>query len=149
MILEQIEKDLKEVIKSRDLVRVESYKAIKVALIAAKNEKNASELTEEKEISILQRLAKQREESSNLFLQGGRPELSAKELAERSIILEFIPALVSDEELEKIIVKVIEDQKATKKDMGNVMKEVKQRVQYLGFTVDGKSLSTKVSSKLS
>jgi len=148
MILEQIEKDLIQAIKTRDNVRAETLKSIKTALVVAKTAKGAVEQTEDMEMVILQRLVKQRDESATLFIQGGRTELAEKELQEKKIISEYLPDLISEDELESIVTETINRLSATKRDMGKVMNEVKQKISSLNLSVDGKSLAKSVQSKL-
>ncbi|MCX7865176.1 MAG: GatB/YqeY domain-containing protein [Novosphingobium sp.] len=79
-------------------------------------------------IDVLQRLAKQRRESIELFEKGGRPDRAAEERAELSIIEEFLPARMSEAEMREAIEAIkVELGASTMKDMGRLMSELKSR----------------------
>jgi uncharacterized protein YqeY len=97
-------------------------------------------------IEVLQKMAKQRRESIQMYEDGGREELAAKERDELAVIEEFLPQMMSEEETRA----AIEEAKATTgaqgmKDMGKVMAELKSRH---GAVLDGAKASTMVKQSL-
>lgn len=98
-------------------------------------------------VSVLQKMAKQRRESIEMYVSGGRDELAAVERAELAVIEEFLPQMM-DEAATKAAIEAIkaETGAATMKDMGTVMAELKARH---GAVLDGKLASTLVKAALS
>ncbi|ATA75866.1 GatB/YqeY domain-containing protein [Capnocytophaga sp. H2931] len=114
---------LKDAMKSKDSVALESLRAIKSAILLAKTESGASEeLSESQELVLLQKLIKQRRDSATLYASQGRNDLAEPELAQIKVIERFLPELPSEEEIEAIIKKIISETGASgMKDMGKVM----------------------------
>lgn len=98
-------------------------------------------------VSVLQKMAKQRRESIEMYVSGGREELAAVERAELAVIEEFLPQMM-DEAATRAAIEAIkaETGAATMKDMGTVMAELKARH---GAVLDGKLASTLVKAALS
>ena len=109
--------------KEADSVALEALRAIKSAIILAKTEAGAAEgLTEADEIKMLQRLVKMRKDSYEIFTAQNRPDLAEPELAQIAIIEKFLPAQLSEAEVEAIIAKIIAETGATGiAAMGKVM----------------------------
>ena len=98
-------------------------------------------------VSVLQKMAKQRRESIDLYVAGAREELAAVERAELAVIEEFLPQMLSEAETAAAIEAIkAETGAATMKDMGTVMAELKARH---GAVLDGKLASTLVKAALS
>ena len=98
-------------------------------------------------VSVLQKMAKQRRESIDLYVTGGREELAAVERAELAVIEEFLPQMLSEAETVAAIEAIkAETGAASMKDMGTVMAELKARH---GAVLDGKLASTLVKAALS
>lgn len=123
--------------------------------ISAKiKDRDIAERTSGKEIpddelvtSVLQKMAKQRRESIEMYEAGGREELAAKETAELAVIEEFLPKMMSEEETRAAIEAIkAETGAASMKDMGTVMGELKSRH---GAVLDGKLASGLVKAALS
>ncbi|CEN49062.1 GatB/YqeY domain-containing protein [Capnocytophaga canis] len=114
---------LKDAMKSKDSVALESLRAIKSAILLAKTELGASEeLSESQELVLLQKLIKQRRDSATLYASQGRNDLAEPELAQIKVIERFLPELPSEEEIEAIIKKITSETGASgMKDMGKVM----------------------------
>ena len=144
---DQIMTSMKEAMKAKDRTALTALRAVKSAILMAKTESGAaSELTEEQELKLLQKQVKQRKDSAVIFLEQGREDLAAPELAEAEIIAQFLPEAVSEEDIEKIVIQVIESTGANgMKDMGRVMGVVSKQ---LAGQADGKTISTIVKSKL-
>ena len=138
---------MKEAMKAKDTVALESYRAIKTAITMAKTESGSStELSADKELQLLQKLVKQRKDAAQLYLDQNRSDLADPELAQAKVIEQFLPAQLSPEELEAKVVEIIENLGASSmKDMGKVMGAASKT---LGGAADGKSISTVVKKLL-
>lgn len=139
---------MKEAMKSKDKIALESLRAIKSGILLAQTESGASvELSEDAEIKLLQKLVKQRKESANLYINQGRTDLAEPELAQAAVIEKFLPEQMGIEELRAIIADIIKSTGASSmQDMGKVMGLASQK---LGGKADGKSISTIVKELLS
>ncbi|MEL0643849.1 GatB/YqeY domain-containing protein [Olleya sp. Ti.3.14] len=139
---------LKEAMKSKNTVALTALRAVKSAILLAQTESGAKEeLTEEQELKILQKQVKQRKDSAAIFLEQGREDLAAPELAEAEVISQFLPEAMSEEEVAKVVDDVIAKTGAEgMKDMGKVMGMVSGQ---LAGKADGKTISTIVKAKLS
>ncbi|MCF7561005.1 GatB/YqeY domain-containing protein [Sabulilitoribacter multivorans] len=139
---------LKEAMKAKDQTALTALRAVKSAILLAQTEEGANEdLTEEQELKILQKQVKQRRDSAAIYIQQGREDLAAPELAEAEIIAQFLPEALTDEEIEKVVVATIEQIGAQgMKDMGKVMGMVSKE---LAGQADGKTISNIVKQKLS
>ena len=143
---DQINQGLKEAMKAKDEVRKRTLRAIKSEILLLKTDGTGAEITEEKEIKLLQKMAKQREDSLSTFEQQGRDELAQKEREELVIIKEFLPKQMDSAELEAAIKEIIEKVGASSmKDMGKVMGMASK--QFAG-KADGKTMSTLVRQLL-
>ena len=114
---------MKEAMKAKDSVALEALRAIKSAIILAKTEAGATDtLTEDQEIKMLQRLVKMRKDSAEIFTKQNRPDLVEPELAQIAVIEKFLPAQLSEAEVEAIIAKIIAETGASGiASMGKVM----------------------------
>jgi uncharacterized protein YqeY len=139
---------LKNAMKSKDQTALTALRAVKSAILLAQTESGAKEdLTEDQELKILQKQVKQRRDSAAIYIEQGREDLAAPEIAEADVISQFLPEALSDEEIEKVVVAVIEQTGAGgMKDMGKVMGMVSKQ---LAGQADGKTISTIVKQKLS
>ena len=144
---EQVMNQMKIAMKSKDTVALESLRAIKSALLLEQTSGGSGELSEMDEIKLVQKLVKQRKDSASIFTEQGREDLASPELAQAAIIEQFLPEQLSEEEIEKVVVQVIEVTSATgMKDMGKVMGIVSRE---LGGQADGKTVAFIVKNKLS
>ena len=139
---------LKEAMKAKDTVALESLRAIKSAILLAKTEAGAAEeLSEADELKLLQKLVKQRKDSAALYAQQGRNDLAEPELAQMAVIEKFLPAQLSEAEVETALRGIINQVGATKpKDMGKVMGVATKQ---LAGKADGKLISEIVKRLLS
>jgi uncharacterized protein len=144
----QIMDDMKTAMKAKDTVALESLRAIKSAILLAQTETGAKEeLSQEDEIKLLQRLVKQRKDSANIYIEQGRQDLADPELAQVAVIEKFLPAQMSEEEVEAVVKKIIADNGFSgMADMGKVMGIASKE---LAGTADGKSISNAVKKALS
>ena len=139
---------LKEAMKAKDTVALESLRAIKSAILLARTEAGASEeLSEADELKLLQKLVKQRKDSAALYTQQGRNDLAEPELAQMAVIEKFLPAQLSEAEVEEALKGIIAQVGATSpKDMGKVMGAATKQ---LAGKADGKLISDIVKKVLS
>ncbi|GGK42208.1 MULTISPECIES: GatB/YqeY domain-containing protein [Flavobacteriaceae] len=138
---------IKEAMKSKDKVALESLRAIKSEILLAQTKTGATEeLTEDEEIKLLQRLVKQRKDSAVLYKEQGRADLADPELAQVAIISQFLPEQLDQVALNKIIADIIAKVGATSmKDMGKVMGMASKQ---LAGKADGKAISIAVKQLL-
>ena len=119
---EKINEDLKVAMKAQDKVALRGIRAIKQAILLAKTDGSHSEITEERAIKMLQKLAKQRKDSLSIFEAQGREDLAEVEREELEILERYLPKAMSQEELEVAVKRIIGQVGATSmKDMGKVM----------------------------
>jgi uncharacterized protein YqeY len=146
-VLSTLTEEMKNAMRSKDSVRLESLRAIKSAVLLAQTSGGDSgELTDEDAIKLLQRLVKQRKDSAAIFRDQNRPDLAEPEEAQAAIIEEFLPAQMSDDELESTIGSIIETTGASgMKDMGKVMGIASKQ---LAGKADGKRIADTVKKKL-
>ncbi|MBT8384637.1 MAG: GatB/YqeY domain-containing protein [Bacteroidia bacterium] len=139
---------LKEAMKSKDTVALESLRAIKSAILLAQTDKGAkAELTEVDELKLLQKLVKQRKDSAALYLEQGREDLAKPELEQVAVIEQFLPEQMSDEAIKNAVALIITQAGASSmKDMGKVMGIASQQ---LAGKADGKTISNVVKALLS
>ena len=114
---------LKEAMKSKDTVALESLRAVKSAILLAQTESGAKEeLTQDQELKLVQKLVKQRKDSAALFSEQGREDLAAPELAQAEVIGQFLPEQMSEEAIKEAVAAIISQTGASSmKDMGKVM----------------------------
>ena len=146
--LRKLNEELKHAMKSKDSLKLESLRAIKSAIILFKTSSNFKDedLSIDQEVKLLQRLVKQRKESANIYRNQNRLDLAELEESQATIIQSFLPKQISLEEIEKIVIKIIEDIKAeSMKDMGKVMGIANKK---LSGKADGKTISDIVKNKL-
>lgn len=138
---------LKEAMKAKDTIALESLRAIKSAILLAKTEAGAAaELAEEEELKLLQKLVKQRKDSAALYAQQGRNDLAEPELAQVAVIEKFLPKQLSEAEVTEAVKAIIAKVGATSaKDMGKVMGVATKQ---LAGKTDGKVISAIVKSLL-
>lgn len=119
---EKINNSLKEAMRAKDKIRLESIRAIKSELLIAKTSGTNQDINTDDELKILQKLVKQRKDSAAIFTQQGRTDLAENELAQAKIIEEFLPKQLSDLELETELKKIIAQTGASSiKEMGKIM----------------------------
>ena len=146
-LIDQVQKDMVAAMKSREEARLGALRLIKAALMKQKVD-SPKPLDEAAEMQVLKSLIKQRTESATIFRQAGRIQQAEAEEAERAIVESYLPAAATDAEIEAAIAAALSETGVTSlKQMGVVMKATQAKL--VGKTVDGKSLSEKVRSKLS
>lgn len=141
---------LKDAMRSGDKVRVATVRMITAALKDRDIEARGTgkgQLSDDEILSLLQKMIKQRQESQKIYEDNGRPELAAQEAAEIAVIASFMPAQLSEAEIDAAIAAAIaETGAAGMKDMGKVVGKLKE--QYAG-RMDFAKASAAVKAKLS
>ena len=122
-LFEQISNDIKEAMKARDKVRLETLRNIKKVFLEAVTAPGANDVLEDADaLKILQKLAKQGKEAAATFTQQARQDLADAELAQVKVIEEYLPKALSVAEIEVKVKEIIAQTGAsTMKDMGRVM----------------------------
>lgn len=123
MLFDQISNDIKEAMKARDKVRLETLRNIKKVFLEAKTAPGANDTLEDADaMKILAKLAKQGKESAATFVQQNRQDLADAELAQVSVIEAYLPKPMTEEEIEAAVKEIIAQTGAAgMKDMGKVM----------------------------
>jgi len=147
-MIEQIQKDITAAMKAREEQRLSTLRMVKTALKNREIEKMAP-LDDKESQQVLSTLIKQRKESIEQFLKGGRKEMADKEAAEIVLIEAYLPKAASEEQIEAGVKAVIAEMGSpSMKDMGTVMKNVMARFSGAGIRVDGKQVSEAVKRQL-
>ena len=138
---------MKTAMKAKDSVALEALRAIKSEILLAQTSGNGDgTLSEEDEIKLLQKLVKQRKDSATIFTEQGRADLAEPELAQIKVIEQFLPAQLTEEEVENIVKNIIaEGGFSGMAAMGQVMGLASKA---LAGQADGKTVSTIVKKLL-
>ena len=147
-VLSNLSEEIKNAMREKDSLKLESLRAIKSALILAQTASGAdADLNEEASIKLLQRLVKQRKESALIYKEQGRNDLAEPEEAQAKIIASFLPEQLSEEEVIKVVSEVISQTGAEGiKDMGKVMGLTSKK---LAGKAEGRLIADIVKKKLS
>ena len=142
---ERVDQDLKEALRARDEVRLNTLRQIKT-LVKNKEVELIHPLDDPGVVQILHTLVKQRRESIEQFTNGGHKDLADKEALELTILQGYLPQAMSETELARVIDDIISGEAASgAKDMGRVMKAVIAKV---AGRADGKIISELVKQRL-
>ena len=142
----RINTGIKEAMKAKDDARKRTLRAIKSQLLLLQTDGTGAEITEEKEIKLLQKMVKERQDSYEVYTKQGREDLASVEAEEMAIIKEYLPEQMGAEELKAALQTIIATVGATSmKDMGKVMGMASK--QFAG-KADGKMISTTVKELL-
>lgn len=119
----KIQKDIMEAMKAKDATRLSAVRSIKSAILLARTAEGGSKELEDADIiKLIQKLSKQRKESAEQFAAAGRQELADNELAEEKVLAEYLPKMLSEEEVEAKLREIIAQLGASApSDMGKVM----------------------------
>ncbi|MBV6442369.1 MAG: putative protein YqeY [Saprospiraceae bacterium] len=143
---EKINKDLVVAMKAKDEVTLRGIRAIKSAILLAKTDGSGQAIDEAREVQMLQKLVKTRQESLDIYTKNNRPELAEKEREEIEVIKRYLPAMLEGAELEEILKKIVaETGAASAKDMGKVMGAANK---HLAGKADGRAISEMVKKLL-
>ena len=145
-IVDQINRDLTEAMKAKEVERLSAIRMVKTALKLRETEL-PGEVDDTEAIKVLNTLLKQRRDAAEQYRNGGREELALKEENEARLIQTYLPAAASEQDiLQAVEASIAELGASSIKDMGAVMKAVRPKLE--GKTVDGKTLSDLVKAKL-
>lgn len=137
---------MKEAMKAKDQAALRGIRAIKSAILLFKTDGSNKELDSESEIKLLQKLVKQRQDSAEIYTKQNREDLAKVELEEIEVISKFLPAQLSDDELEKAIQGIVTTLGANSvKEMGRVIGEANK---LLAGKADGKRIAEAVKNLL-
>ena len=138
---------MKDAMRSKDTVALEALRAIKSELLLAQTATGSKEeISEADEIKILQRLVKMRKDSAEIFTTQNRPDLAEPELAQIAVIEQFLPAQLSEDEVEAVVAKIISETGASGiASMGKVMGLASAQI---GGQAEGKTISAIVKKLL-
>jgi uncharacterized protein YqeY len=142
-----INEDLKTAMKAKDQVALRGIRAIKSAILLFNTSGATEGMDAEKEIALLQKLVKQRQDSLDIYEKQGREDLAVVEREEIEVIMRYLPKQLTEDEL-KVAIKDIMTRlgATTMKDMGRVMGEASK--EFAG-KADGKTISAVVKAMLS
>jgi uncharacterized protein YqeY len=149
MLKQRIDQDLKQALLGGNKVLATTLRGLKSAILYVEVAKGLREqgLPDDEIITLLAKEAKKRQESADLYKQGGSEDRAANELEEKKVIEQYLPQQLSDEELRKIINEIAEQVSATgPQAMGQVIGGVKQKV---GAQADGARIAALVKERLS
>ncbi len=146
-LFDKVSEDIKKAMLARDKVRLEALRGAKKEFLEAKTAKGANgELSDDNATKIIVKMVKQRKESANIYKENNRPELAENELAEASVLEEYLPKQLSAEELEAELKAIIaETGAASPRDMGKVMGIATKR---LAGRAEGRLISATVKNLL-
>ena len=138
---------IKSAMKSKNSVALTALRSVKSAILIAHTSGSGSVMSEEDEFRLLQKLVKQRRDSANIFTEQNRLDLAEPELAEAAVISQFLPKMLEESEVEKVVIETINSLGASgMKDMGKIMGMASKQ---LSGVADGKTISNIVRNKLS
>ena len=146
-LFDQVSEDIKKAMLAKDKVALDALRGIKKEFLEAKTAPGSDgELKDEKALQILQKLVKQRKESAEMYRGAGRPELAEEEMAQCKVIEQYLPAMLSEEELTEALKQIIASVGATgPQDMGKVMGTATKQ---LAGKAEGRMISTIVKQLL-
>ena len=146
-LFDQISNDIKEAMKAKDKVRLETLRNVKKVFLEAKTAPGANDtLTDDAALKRIQKLVKQGKDSAEIYKGQGREDLAEGELAQVAVLEVYLPKQMSEAELEAALKEIIAEVGATSaKDMGKVMGTATKR---LAGQAEGRAISAKVKELL-
>ncbi len=146
---EKIQKDLQDAMRAKDELRLSVLRMVNAAIqnkTIEQRAKNGGELTDEEVVGVIRSEVKKRKDAITEFRKGNREELAQKEEKEAEILQAYLPAELSDENVEKVVGEVVAGVgEVTQKDFGRVMGEVMKRI---GGQASGDRVSSAVKKLL-
>ncbi|HZO94514.1 MAG TPA: GatB/YqeY domain-containing protein [Candidatus Baltobacteraceae bacterium] len=144
-IKDRIAADMKEAMKARDQLRLETLRSV-VSAFNYRRIEAGSDLSDDDQAAVVQKLVKQRADSIEQFRAAGRTELVEKESREREILQQYLPTQLSEDELRGIVRDAIAALPENGRNQGAVMKAVMPRVRGVA---DGNAVRRLVGEELS
>lgn len=144
---QKLDQDLKTAMLAGDKTTTTTLRGLKSAILNVEIEKNVREkgLSDEEVTAVLSKEAKKRQESADLYVQGGNQDMADKELAEKILIEKYLPEQIGAEELSKIVDQAIAELGQDPGKMGQIIGAVKQKA---GGQADGGTIARLVKDKL-
>lgn len=144
---QQINNDIKAAMLAKEKEKLNALRAIKSAILLLKTEKGGqSELTAEAEMGVIQKLAKQRKESAELYKSQNRQDLFEEEMAQYNVIAQYLPQQLSIDEIKTIVQELIAEHNISGiKEMGKLMGLTTKK---LAGQADNKTIADVVKSQL-
>lgn len=129
---ERLQAAIKDAMRAKDSLRLSTLRLMQAALkdqdIAKRSEEGADQLTDAEILSLLSKMVKQREDSAKAYEEAGRMELAEQERAEQTVIREFLPKPLTEDEVQAAVARAIKDTGASSiRDMGKVMGALKAK----------------------
>ncbi len=143
-VKDRITADMKEAMKARDQVRLDTLRSVVSAFNYRRIEAGA-DLSEEDQLAVVQRLVKQRDDSIAQFAKAGRTELADKETREREILQKYLPAQKSADEIRAVVRQALAGLPAAGRNQGALMKVVMPQLRGLA---DGNLVRTIAAEEL-
>lgn len=142
-----IMQDLRAAMKAKDQATMRTIRAIKSAILLRKTDGSGTDISEDEEVKILQKLVKSRRESLDIYRKQNREDLAKTEEEEIAVLERYLPAAMGEEEAGAFVDDIIAEVGASSmKDMGRVMGIASQKA---AGRIDGKMLAQLVKSRLS
>ena len=144
MLLESIESDFKTAFKAKDEVGKSALSNLKAAVKNAEVDKGSA-LTDDEVLLVITKKVKQHKDSITSFEAGNRADLANNEKAQMAVLQKYLPAQLTEDDIRKIVLQVINQTNATAKDFGTVMKAVTAKTK---SAADGSLVSKIVKENL-
>ena len=143
-IKEQLSADLKEAMKARDQLRIDTLRSA-VSAITYKKVETGNDPSHEEALAVVQKQVKQRNDAIAEYVKAGRADLAEKETKERDILQAYLPAQKSADEIRTVVRQIIEGIPADGRNQGAVMKAVMPQLKGLA---DGNLVKQVVTEEL-
>ncbi len=144
---EKISKELMASMKARDAVRTRTLQSMKAALLILNTQEGRSVApTDDEYLKAVQKMAKQRKDSLEIFEKEGREDLAKKEREELAILEEYLPKQMGEAEIKGILEKIITETGAS--SLGDIGKVMPMAMKEMGGKADGKTISAVLRSLL-
>lgn len=146
-LFDQISNDIKEAMKAKDKVRLETLRNVKKVFLEAKTAPGANDtLTDDNALKLIQKLVKQGKDAAEIYKGQGREDLAGEELAQVAVLEVYLPKQMNEAELEAALKTIIAEVGAEgPKDMGKVMGVATKK---LAGQAEGRAISAKVKELL-
>ena len=132
MLKEKLERDLKDAMRAKDKVRLTTIRSLKSAILEKEIEEREggeATLSEEQELAVVQKQAKQRRDAAEQYDEAGRDDLAEQERAELAIIGEYLPVQLSDDEIRSALHQIVAGMGTPSPDLiGRVMGEAMRQL---------------------
>lgn len=126
---QRISEQMKDALRAKDQVTLDTLRAMKSALKYKHAEKNQADVSEEDAIAVFNTMIKQRKESVEQYTKFGKSDQASKELKEIDVIMSYLPQQLSEAELKGLVTEAVKSSGAlSQKDLGKVMKDLKGKL---------------------